>query len=101
MFPFLNAFRGITVSAEIGLMKPELAIYRHHEKTFGLDPAATLFFDDSAANVEGARAAGWKAEQFTGADKMRADLARYGVAGLTEAAARLTGGNLSPGRQPV
>ena len=78
-FPFLNAFRGITVSAEIGLMKPELAIYRHHEKTFGLDPAATLFFDDSAANVEGARAAGWNAELFTGADKMRADLARYGV----------------------
>ncbi len=80
LFPFLNTFRGITVSADIGLMKPELAIYRHHETAFGLDPAATLFFDDSLANIEGARAAGWKAEQFTGAEKMRADLARYGVA---------------------
>ncbi len=79
MYPFLNAFRGITVSAEIHLMKPELAIYRHHEKTFGLAPAATLFFDDNADNVEGARAAGWNAEQFVGADRMRADLARYGV----------------------
>ena len=78
-FPFLNRFRGITVSAHIGLLKPELAIYRHHEQAFGLDPAATLFFDDSLANVEGARAAGWQAEQFTGADKMRADLARHGV----------------------
>ena len=80
MYPFLDRFRGITVSAHIGLMKPELAIYRHHEKAFGLDPAATLFFDDSLLNVEGARAAGWNAEQFVGAETMRADLARYGVA---------------------
>jgi 2-haloacid dehalogenase len=79
MYPFLDRFRGITVSAHIGLMKPELAIYRHHEKAFGLDPAATLFFDDSLPNVEGARAAGWHAEQFVGAGTMRADLARYGI----------------------
>ncbi len=78
-FPFLNQFRGITVSADIGLMKPELAIYRHHEKSFDLDPGATLFFDDNAANVEGARAAGWNAEQFVGAERMRADLARHGI----------------------
>ena len=80
MYPFLDRFRGITVSAHIGLMKPELAIYRHHEKAFGLDPAATLFFDDNLPNVEGARTAGWNAEQFTGADRMRVDLARYGIA---------------------
>ncbi len=78
-FPFLNQFRGITVSADIGLMKPELAIYRHHQQAFGLDPAATLFFDDNSANVAGARAAGWQAEQFVGAAQMRADLARHGV----------------------
>lgn len=80
MYPFLGGFRGITVSADIGLIKPELAIYRHHAKAFGLEPAATLFFDDNLKNVEGARAAGWQAEQFTSADKMRADLARHGVA---------------------
>jgi 2-haloacid dehalogenase len=79
MYPFLDKFRGITVSAHIGLMKPELAIYRHHEKAFGLDPKATLFFDDSLPNVEGARAAGWHAEQFVGAETMRADLIRYGI----------------------
>jgi 2-haloacid dehalogenase len=79
LYPFLDKFRGITVSAHIRLMKPELAMYRHHEKAFGLDPRATLFFDDNLANVEGARAAGWNAEQFVGADKMRADLAHYGV----------------------
>jgi 2-haloacid dehalogenase len=79
LYPFLDQFRGITVSAHVGVMKPELAIYRHHEKAFGLDPAAILFFDDSPANVEGARAAGWNAELYTDAEAMRADLARYGV----------------------
>ena len=79
MYPFLNAFRGVTVSGELGMKKPELAIYRHHEEAFGLDPAAILFFDDSRANVDGARAAGWNAELFTDAERMRADLARYGV----------------------
>ncbi len=80
MYPFLDRFRGVTVSGRIRVMKPDLAIYRHHAETFGLDPAATLFFDDNAANVAGARDAGWNAEQFVGAGKMRDDLDRYGIA---------------------
>jgi 2-haloacid dehalogenase len=79
-YPILGRFRGITVSGQVRLMKPDLAIYRLHVETFGLDPAATLFFDDSAKNIEGARAAGWNAELFTSPEKMRDDLARYGVA---------------------
>lgn len=78
-YPFLDRFRGVTVSARIGLMKPDEAIYQHHARTFGLDPARTLFFDDVMANVEGARAAGWNAEQFTTPEKLRADLERHGV----------------------
>ncbi len=78
-YPFLDRFRGVTVSARIGLMKPDAAIFRHHAETFGLDPAATLFFDDSPPNIEGARAAGWQAELFEDAEGLRADLARYGV----------------------
>ena len=62
-FPILGRFRGVTVSGRVGMMKPDLAIYRHHAETFGLDPAATLFFDDNVKNVEGARAAGWQAER--------------------------------------
>ena len=60
-------------------MKPDLAIYRHHAETFGLDPAAILFFDDNVKNVEGARAAGWRAEVFGSPEGMREDLGRYGV----------------------
>jgi 2-haloacid dehalogenase len=80
-FPVFKRFRGVTVSGRVGLVKPDPAIYRHHAAAFGLEPARTLFFDDSAANVDAARTVGWNAELFTGADRMRQDLARYGVAG--------------------
>jgi 2-haloacid dehalogenase len=79
-FPALAETRGATVSGEVKLIKPDPAIYAHHTKTFGLEPAATLFFDDSAANVGAARGAGWHAELFTSAEKMREDFKRYGIA---------------------
>jgi 2-haloacid dehalogenase len=78
-FPFLKATRGVTVSGDIGLIKPDVAIYETHARDFGLDPASTIFIDDSQANVEGAKAAGWKAVHFAGADKLRADLSNYGI----------------------
>jgi 2-haloacid dehalogenase len=77
-FPFLLKPRGVTVSADVGLIKPDRAIYEHHASTFGLEPAATLFIDDSEANVEGARAAGWQSLQFLDAATLRTDLSRYG-----------------------
>lgn len=79
-FPFLNAPRGVTVSGEIGLLKPERGIYDHHIKTFGLTPAHTLFIDDSLPNVVGAQAAGWQSVHFTDPQKLRADLVALGVA---------------------
>lgn len=77
-FDFLNKPRGVTVSARVGLIKPDAAIYETHTSTFGLDPQACLFIDDAPVNVEGAKACGWQAVLFTGADKLRADLAGYG-----------------------
>lgn len=78
-FPFLTLPRGVTVSGDVGLIKPDVAIYRAHADTFGLEPAATIFIDDSPPNVEGARAAGWHAVLFTDPQKLRVDLATYGV----------------------
>jgi len=78
-FPFLDRARGVTVSGEVGLIKPDRAIYERHAAEFGLEPSATLFIDDSAKNVQGAIAAGWQAIQFEGAEKLRADLTRLGV----------------------
>lgn len=79
IYPFLNRPRGVTVSGEIGLIKPDIAIYEKHARDFGLTPAVTLFIDDTPVNVEGARAAGWQAVHFTGAAKLRQDLAGFGI----------------------
>jgi 2-haloacid dehalogenase len=78
-FPVLSRPRGATVSGQIGVVKPERAIYEHHAERFGLDPAATIFFDDNATNVAGAEAAGWTAHRFTGPEQMRADLRAAGI----------------------
>lgn len=78
-FPFLKKPRGITVSGEIGLIKPDRAIYDHHVASFGTEPAATLFIDDSEKNVAGARDAGWQAVLFTDARALERDLVAHGV----------------------
>ena len=78
-FPFLKRPRGVTVSGIVGHIKPDREIYDLHVETFDLDPAAALFIDDSAKNVEGAKAAGWHAVLFTGADTLASDLRRLGV----------------------
>ncbi|MEQ1942186.1 HAD family phosphatase [Mesorhizobium sp. VNQ89] len=79
-FPFLEKPRGVTVSGEVGLIKPDRAIYDLHADTFGLTPPASLFIDDSPKNVKGAQDAGWQAVLFTGAGPLEADLRRLGVA---------------------
>lgn len=84
-YSFLNRTRGVTVSGEVGLIKPDREIYDLHARTFGLEPAATLFIDDSAPNVVGARAAGWQAVQFTGAERLRESLTELGILSRADA----------------
>lgn len=79
IFPFLTRPRGVTVSGEVGLIKPDPAIYRRHAQTFGLDPAHTLFIDDNPANVAAARAEGWRAIQYVDHDGLVADLKPLGL----------------------
>ena len=76
-FPFLGRARGATVSGEVGVIKPDPAIYALHARSFGLEPARTLFIDDVQANVEAARDAGWQAIRFENARQMRDALAAH------------------------
>jgi 2-haloacid dehalogenase len=78
-FPALAESRGVTVSGEVRLIKPDPAIYEHHTRSFALTPSATLFIDDSQANIAAARGVGWNAELFTGVEKLRDDLRRYEI----------------------
>ncbi|WP_223478381.1 HAD family hydrolase [Oricola indica] len=77
LYPFLKSTRGVTVSGDIKLIKPDPAIYAHHTRTFDLDPAATLFIDDSEKNVVSAREFGWQAIHFEDPEQLREELAEF------------------------
>src|SRR6516164_7916213 len=50
---------GALPSYVAGVMKPHPAIYAEAERRFALEPVATVFIDDRAANVATARTRGW------------------------------------------
>ena len=79
-FPFLDRPRGVTVSGEVRLLKPEPEIYSRHVSSFALKPSGILFTDDSPANVAAAQAAGWNAVLFHDAEQLKADLREHGIA---------------------
>ena len=70
---------GALPSFEAGAIKPDAAIYRAAESEFGLDPAETVFIDDLAPNVAGARSCGWSAIEHRDITATRAALAALGV----------------------
>jgi 2-haloacid dehalogenase len=79
LWPFLDAFRGVVVSGEERMLKPDPAIYRVLLDRYGLQAGDCLFIDDSEKNVHGARAVGMHAVRFTGPDQLRRDLAEHGL----------------------
>lgn len=54
-------FDGLVTSFEAKSMKPDARIFDYARDKFGIDPAETLFLDDSQTNVDAARALGWQA----------------------------------------
>jgi putative hydrolase of the HAD superfamily len=62
---FLDPFDHVTFSYELGVVKPEAAIYEDAVRGLDVAPAEALFLDDRPANVEGARAAGLMAELYS------------------------------------
>lgn len=67
-------------SYSVGLLKPGRDIYELAARRAGVAPDEVFFTDDILENVEGARAAGWHAAQFTGARPLVEELRRLGVA---------------------
>ena len=59
---FKGLFHGAYYSCELGMRKPDAAIFQHVLGLHDADPARTLFIDDSIQHVMGARAAGAHAE---------------------------------------
>jgi 2-haloacid dehalogenase len=78
-FPFLDWFGGIVVSGEERLKKPDPRIFEIAARRFALKPRATLFIDDSAANVAAAAQLGFATWHFTDAASLRRHLAAGGL----------------------
>lgn len=78
-FDFLAWFEGIVISGDVGVNKPDRRIFEHLAEQFGIEPAATLFIDDSAANIDAAMALGFRAIHFTDAAALRLELVRLGL----------------------
>jgi len=87
MYPVLKEFDRAYVSAELGLLKPDPAIYAHVEADCGLAPGALIFADDKPENVAAAIARGWKAHVFDGPEGWAARLVAEGLLNAEEARA--------------
>lgn len=74
-----DRFRDVVVSGAEKLVKPDAAIYRLALDRFGLEAGRTVFIDDNAANVDGARGVGLIALHFTGEPKLRRELVALGL----------------------
>ena len=70
---------GAIASFRVGAIKPQPEIYRIAEQRLGLDPRSTVFVDDLARNVAGARACGWTAIHHVNPAMTRESLASLGV----------------------
>lgn len=76
---WLARFDVLVWSYQLGIAKPDLAIYRHTLAMLGTQPDETLFIDDKLVNVEAARALGLRAIQFSSVAQLRADLVSSGL----------------------
>ena len=76
---FVRWFDGGVFSSRVRLVKPDPAIFALAAQRFGAAPDELVFIDDHAPNIDAARAAGWRAVHFTGAEGCAAELARLGV----------------------
>jgi 2-haloacid dehalogenase len=73
-FPFFARFRGIVVSGDEKMLKPEARIYRLLCSRYGVRPEDAVFIDDSQKNVEGAAALGIHGIHFRGPEALARDL---------------------------
>jgi len=78
-YGFLDHFRDIVVSGEVGLRKPDPEIYKLALDRFGLARGQALFVDDLAANADAATHAGLVGHQFLSADTLRLRLQDCGL----------------------
>ena len=81
-FAFMDWFDGFVISGIEGVAKPDRRIFQILLRRYRLEPAATVFIDDSPANVDAARGLGLIAVRYTSAGELRSQLGSLGLAVL-------------------
>jgi putative hydrolase of the HAD superfamily len=77
-FPWLAQFDYLTWSCDLGVVKPDPAIYLHTVKKLAVPPDQALFIDNLEKNIAGAEAVGLHAALFENLDQLQNDLGRRG-----------------------
>ncbi|QLQ16195.1 MAG: HAD family phosphatase [Micropruina sp.] len=77
--PAIDRLADVIVSGEVGMAKPDPAIFRYALHRFGLVAGDTLMVDDTAENLHAAASVGLQTVLFTSAAALRADLERLGL----------------------
>ena len=77
-FSWLGQFDHLTWSCELGLVKPDPAIYLHTVRKLAVDPGQALFIDNLTRNTVGAEAVGLHAALFQNVEQLQNDLSRRG-----------------------
>jgi FMN phosphatase YigB (HAD superfamily) len=77
--PAFRRLQGVVASGDVGLIKPDPAIYRLACERFGCEPADFLFVDDSAHNIAAAQALGFDVHHFTDPAALRPALEARGL----------------------
>jgi 2-haloacid dehalogenase len=78
-FEFLSWFRGMVISGEVGVIKPDPRIYEIMLARFAIDPHRAVYIDDVAANAEAARPFGIHGIHFTTPAALREELVRLAL----------------------
>lgn len=78
-YPYIRDFDGHILSNEVGLQKPDPAIYELTVQRFGLRAERAVFIDDLQVNVDAARAAGLQAIHHQTNDQTLRELTNLGV----------------------
>ena len=73
-FAWIHRFDVLVWSYQLGIAKPDPAIYRYTLSELGTRPEETLFIDDKLVNVEAARALGILAIEFVSVERLREEL---------------------------
>lgn len=78
-FPFLSWFKGILVSGDVGLKKPDPEIYKLLLDRHGLEANTCVFIDDRTENVKAASALGFSGIVFKNHTQLSKDLKKLNI----------------------